>query len=88
VGYIKITNIQRGDGLWHIDWCLPSFIVQCSTLQINIIIKCTTISIHKKQQFKPQLHVIQVFGFDFDMGFSSTIIGGFVLMILVIVLVG
>jgi hypothetical protein len=35
-------------GLWHIDKCPPISTMQCSTLQINTSVKCTTnINTHK-----------------------------------------
>jgi hypothetical protein len=38
---IVVNEIMCGDEVWHIDYCPPNFIMQCSALQKNIDVKCT-----------------------------------------------
>ncbi len=42
-----VNEIMCGDGLWHIDYCLPSFVVQCSMLPKNTNVKY----IYRKDQY-------------------------------------
>ncbi len=47
-GDVAVSEIMCGGGIWHIDWCLPNFVVQCFALQKNIGVKCTDkIKTHK-----------------------------------------
>jgi hypothetical protein len=53
-GGIMVNEIMRGDGIWHIDQCPLSLVVQCSTLQNNINVKCTCkINTHKMTSGTP-----------------------------------
>jgi hypothetical protein len=48
VGMLEVVEIICGDGMWHIDRCPPSFIVQHSTMQKYTVVKCATnINTHK-----------------------------------------